>query len=90
MLTSMLAGPFMAMFANLVDLETSIHVMDRVILLRSSALTGIVKHVFEQMKDKILKLKEEKLHPYMVKQIYIDAVKENKFFPPISTKIQNS
>jgi hypothetical protein len=33
MLTTMLAGPFMAFFANLLDLETSLHVLDRVILL---------------------------------------------------------
>lgn len=41
----MLAGPFMAFFANLLDLETSLHVLDRVILLKSFALINIVKHV---------------------------------------------
>ncbi len=76
----------MAFFANLVDLDTSLHVLDRVILLKSSALTEIIKHIIENAKPKILALKEEKLHPYMVKQMYTDSAKENNFFPPIQTK----
>jgi len=35
------------------------------------------------MKPRILSLKEDKLHAYMVKQIYMHAVKENKFFPEL-------
>ena len=45
MLTTMLAGPFMAFFANLLDLDTSLHILDRVILDGSKALVGIVRHV---------------------------------------------
>jgi len=45
MLTSMLAGPFLALFANLTDLETSMHVLDRLILLNMEAIQSIIQHV---------------------------------------------
>lgn len=79
----MLAGPYLALFANLTDIETSMHVLDRLIFLNMEAIQSIVQHVIVQMKPKILSLKEEKLHPYMVKQIYMDAVKQDKFFPDL-------
>ena len=41
---TLLAGPFMAIFANLIDLDSSLHVMDRLILDGKSALIEIVKH----------------------------------------------
>lgn len=81
----MLAGPFMAFFANIIDKETSLQVLDRVMLEKSKALEEIIKHVFSGMKEEIMKLKSEKLHPYMVKQLYVDAVREGKFFPLIKT-----
>lgn len=41
---TLLAGPFMAIFANLIDLDSSLHVLDRLILDGKSALIEIVKH----------------------------------------------
>lgn len=43
-MSTLLAGPFMAIFANLIDLESSLHVLDRLILDGKSALIEIVKH----------------------------------------------
>jgi hypothetical protein len=65
-LTTLLAGPFMALFANIVDLETSLHVVDRLILLKRDALLEIVKHVMSEMKTQLLN-KQDTLHPYMIR-----------------------
>lgn len=45
-LTTMLSGPFMALFANILDFNTCLLVLDRLILLNTSSLVNIVKHVF--------------------------------------------
>lgn len=79
----MFAGPYLALFANLTDLETSLHVLDRVVLSNLNAVQSIIQNVLVQMKPKILSLREEKLHPYLVKQMYVQAVNEEKFFPSI-------
>ena len=50
----MLAGPYLALFANLTDIETSMHVLDRLIFLNMEAIQSIVQHVIVQMKPKIL------------------------------------
>ena len=49
-LTTMLAGPFMALFANITDLQVSLHVLDRLILGQIDALVDIVKSVFRGQK----------------------------------------
>ena len=41
----MLAGPYLALFANLTDIETSMHVLDRLIFLNMEAIQLIVQHV---------------------------------------------
>ena len=53
MLTTLLAGPFMAFFANLIDLNTSLHVLDRVILQKSSAFISIIQHILSLSEMKI-------------------------------------
>ena len=53
-LTTLLAGPFMALFANILNLDTCMLILDRLILLKEVALIDIVKHVFRQMKDTLL------------------------------------
>ena len=45
-LTTLLAGPFMAVFANILSLNTCLLVLDRLILQKEAALIEIVKHVF--------------------------------------------
>ena len=35
----------MAMFANIVSLDVAMRVLDRVVLDKSAALTGIMKHI---------------------------------------------
>ena len=81
-LTTLLAGPFMAIFANIIDLESALHVMDRLILLRRDALIQIVKHVFSSMKPQLLSILDG-LHPYLVRQVYLDAQAADLFFPPL-------
>ena len=49
-LTTMLAGPFMALFANITDIQVSLHVLDRLVLGRTDALTDIIKSVFRGQK----------------------------------------
>lgn len=83
-LTTMLASPFMALFANLTDVETALHVLDRMVLLGAETLVQIVKQVFRGANCKIMEISDcDLLHPYLVKQIYIEAVQEGTFFPKI-------
>jgi hypothetical protein len=43
-----------------------------------------VKHVFEANKGKIMEITDEdRLQPYMVKEVYVDAVLAGNFFPNI-------
>lgn len=53
-LTSLLAGPFMATFANILSIDTCLLILDRVILLKEIALLDIVMHVYRQMSDTLL------------------------------------
>ena len=46
-LTTLLAGPFMAIFANILPLNTCLLILDRLILHKENALIDIVKHVFK-------------------------------------------
>lgn len=45
-LTTMLASPFMALFANITGMKTSLHVLDRLIMGKTDALVDIIKFVF--------------------------------------------
>jgi len=55
-LTTLLAGPFMAIFANIVDIDTALHVLDRLVLQKEDALINIIKQVLSFMKLKMLKI----------------------------------
>jgi hypothetical protein len=57
-LTTLTAGPFMAMYANVLDLQTSMHVLDRVILEKSKALTDIMKCVLSAYKTELLSFRD--------------------------------
>ena len=52
----MMASPFMAIFANITDLATSMHVLDRLILQKTDALVNIVKCVLEASKQNLLSM----------------------------------
>ena len=82
-LATLLAGPFMALFANMLDVETTLHVLDRVIIYGKPALLSIVKHVFRGMRLELLSKSELTLQPYLIKQVYVDALANDCFFPPI-------
>lgn len=53
-LTTILAGPFMALFANITDLHVSLHVLDRLVLGQIDSLVDIVKSVFRGQKKRLL------------------------------------
>ena len=49
-LTTLLAGPFLAIFANILQIDTCLKILDRLILQKDKALTDTVKNVFSGMK----------------------------------------
>ena len=54
-ITTLFAGPFMAVFANIFDdPDTCLHIVDRLILQKEIALVNIIKHVFKNMKKELL------------------------------------
>ena len=55
-LTTLFAGPLMAVFANIFeDPEICLKILDRIILQKEFALISIIKHVFSSMKGELLK-----------------------------------
>ena len=64
-LTTLLAGPFMAIFANILTIESCLLVLDRLILMKEAALIDIVKNVFKRMKQPLL---AKFINPYKAKK----------------------
>lgn len=65
----------MAMFANFLELETAMHVLDRVVLDKSNALTSIMKHVLAQFKHELLTFKDSGLlQAYLIREVWLKAV----------------
>ena len=55
-LTTLFAGPFMAVFANIFETpEMCLKILDRVILQKDQALISIIKNVYANMKTELLK-----------------------------------
>lgn len=64
----MLAGPFMALFANILSIPTCLFVLDRVVLQKTSALVKIVQNVLKKGSKMLLGMEDtEAVHLYMVK-----------------------
>ena len=61
-LTTLFAGPLMAVFANIFEgWNTSLMILDRLILQKDFALVSIIKHVFRSMKPQLLKFRFEQM-----------------------------
>ena len=60
-LTTMLASPFMALFANISSQTVSLSVLDRLILYKTDALIDIIKLVLTTASPYLLKLTESDL-----------------------------
>ena len=59
-LTTLFAGPLMAVFANIFeDWQTPLHILDRLVLQKDFALVSIIKHVFRSMKPELLQYRRE-------------------------------
>ena len=99
-LTTLLAGPFMAIFANILSIDTCLLVLDRLMLYKEGALIDIIKNVFVEMKPTLLRQfgqprnemdhrhKEDKsgsLQAYLVRLIYIEAEQSYLLFPKLRT-----
>ena len=55
-LTTLFAGPFMAIFSNIFETpEVCLKILDRVILQKDQALINIIKNVFTNMREELLK-----------------------------------
>ena len=65
-------------------LDISFNVLDRIILQKTNyALVSIIKNVIKNMKQKIMKTPSEMIMIYMTKDIYLEAISEEKFFPQL-------
>lgn len=53
-LATLLAGPFMSLFSNILDIENSIHVLDLFVLDGEKSIIDIVKNVFKNSKQTLL------------------------------------
>jgi len=58
-LTTLFAGPLMAVFSNIFESpETPLFILDRLVLQKEQALISIIKHVFKSMKTELLKYRK--------------------------------
>lgn len=57
-LATLLAGPFMSLFSNILDIENSIHVLDLFVLDGEKSIIDIVKNVFKNSKQILLEIDE--------------------------------
>jgi hypothetical protein len=74
----------MAMFANTLELDTALRVLDRVVLHKSQALIKIMEHVLPLYKREILDINDSGLlQAFLLKEVFTRAVAEGKFFPPL-------
>ena len=63
----------MALFANILDVETCLHIVDLVILIGREVLLLIVKNVLTENRQVLLNISQG-LHPYMIRKVYLDAL----------------
>jgi len=74
-LATMLASPFMGLFANIAPYDVCLRVMDQFVLNGNQAMCNIIKQVLRAQKEKILGMSDpDVLHAYLVKQVYLDAI----------------
>ena len=72
-LHTMLAGPLLSLFANVVDISVCLQLLDRVILQKTHALVAIIKHCLVTNRAKLLQMDPLLVSAYMVRGVYIDA-----------------
>ena len=85
---ALLSSPFMVLFSNTISCNHALKVLDRFVHYGQRSLIAIVKNVFTKMKDKVLRMRDPfELNQYMSKQMYIDAINENKFFPKMPQQV---
>ena len=99
-LTTLFAGPLMACFSNVFEHpEVPLFILDRLILQKDQALVNIIKFVYRNMKQELLKYKAKpagsgsnqvsvsldggQLQAYLARLIYLDAHQRGLFFPEI-------
>lgn len=81
---ALLASPFLTLFANLISIEHSTMVLDRFLLNGQESLMEIIKHLFKHAQEKLSRIGDSfELQMTMKKQIYVDAIESNQFFPPL-------
>ena len=90
-LEAQLSSPFLSLFSNQIPNQEALKVLDRFVHFGQSSLLAIVKYVFITQKNKILQTWDQfTLQVYLSKQVYLDALVEGKFFPPVEpTNKQN-
>jgi hypothetical protein len=81
-LEAQLSSPFMGLFANIVNMEFGLRVLDRFFFYGERAIIDIVKSSFRSQIKTILGKKESiDLNMYLTRQIYRDAISQNNFLP---------
>lgn len=82
LLEAQLSSPLMAIFANLVPLETSLRILDRFLLQGGRGILNIVKSSFRCQKAHILSINDAfELQMYLKRQVYLDAMEADQFLP---------
>lgn len=86
-LEAQLSSPFMGLFANLVDLESALHVLDRFIFYGEQGILDVVQSSFVSQRNEILKMDDPfELQMYLTRQIYRDAIEKGTFLPQKKVK----
>ncbi|CDW82250.1 tbc domain containing protein [Stylonychia lemnae] len=79
-LDPLLASPFFTLFSNLLDISSSLLLLERYMLLDEDYLVDILKNLFKQFKNEMMKMDCWDLQVFIGKQMYQRAVDQNTFF----------
>ena len=83
-LEALLTNPFLSLFSNVLPNHQALKVLDRFVYFGQNALLDIIKHVFKTQQDKLFQIGDQfELQKYLSRQIYLDAIEEDGFFPEI-------
>jgi hypothetical protein len=79
-LEMILAGPLMTLFSNILNFSEATHVLNMFILDGENYMMKLLINIFKNMQANLLnKYDQFEIHAYMSKEMWEDAINQNKF-----------
>jgi len=90
-LETQLVSPYMALFSNLVTSPVAFKILDRFIFFGEEVMTELVCNAFNVRQEQIISINcPFELQHYLTRDVYLDTIKEGKFFPEVESVVKKS